>query len=191
MDTTIGFNTEVGRDTIVDSSSSGAQGLSDPTLESSDSSRPQSAHAASAIRSAPPPPPWPGPGLPPAEESPRAPRPLASTTQVLAPGNPHGTPSAPPAAGPSAQPASVAAVDMQLLQILQQQHQMMQQQQQQQHQMMQMMQGIMTPPAPPVRVPTSPLPTVTTRHPSAVERNPVAAIWAHAKSTTTFVCTPL
>ena len=41
LDTTIGFNTEVGRDTVVDSSSSGAQGLSDFTLESSDSSRPQ------------------------------------------------------------------------------------------------------------------------------------------------------
>ena len=60
----------------------------------------------------------------------------------------------------------------------QQQHHMMQQQQQQQHQMMQMMQmmqGIMTPPAPPVRVPTPPLPTVATRQPSAVERNPWAA----------------
>ena len=60
LDTTIGFNTEVGRDTVVNSSSSGAQALSDLTLESSDSSRPQSAHAPNVVRSAPLPPPWPG-----------------------------------------------------------------------------------------------------------------------------------
>ena len=42
-------------------------------------------------------------------------------------------------------------------------------------QMMQMMQGIMSQPAPTARGPTPPLPTVTTRQPRAVERNPWAA----------------
>ena len=125
------LDTEVGRDTIVDSSSS-----SHPTLGSTDAGWPQSAHAQKATRSAP------------------QHRPPASTTQVLVPGNTHGNPAAPPAPGPPAVgPPSAAAVDTQLLQIL------IQPQQQQQHQMkqmMQMMQGIMTQPAPPVRVPTPP-----------------------------------
>ena len=66
LDTTIGYHTEIGRDTVIDSSSSGAQGLSDPALESSDSSRPQSTNAPATIRGAAPvplppdPDPWQG-----------------------------------------------------------------------------------------------------------------------------------
>ena len=111
LDTTIGFHTEVGRDTVVDSLSSDAQALSDPTLESSDAS--QSAHAQNVVRSAPLPPPWPSP--PPAEEFPRSPRLAASPTQVLAPVNSTSARSAPKVTGRPIQPDSVAAVDMQLL----------------------------------------------------------------------------
>ena len=64
LDTTIGYHTEIGRETVIDSSSSGAQGLSDPALESSDSSRPQSTtHAPPTIRGAAPVPLPPDPDL--------------------------------------------------------------------------------------------------------------------------------
>ena len=181
LDTAIGFNTEVGRDTVVNSSSSGAQALSDPTLKSSDSS--QSAHAQNVVRSAPLPPPWPGP--PPAEECPGPPRPAATVTQMLAPGNPTSAPAtaastqhpAPAATGLPVQPDNA-----QLLQLLQQQQQQQQQQhqqqQQQQNQMMQQMMHMMErmhQPAPPARGPNPPLPTSTTRQPSAAAQKPWAA----------------
>ena len=92
-----------------------ASSSSDPTLGLTDASWPP-AHAQNAARSAP------------------QHRPPASTTQLLAPGNPASVPAASPATGRPVQPDSVAAADTQLLQILQQQqqqqHQMMQQQQQ-------------------------------------------------------------
>ena len=72
LDTTMGFNTEVGRETLVDSSSSsGAQALADPMLWSTGSSRPPLAPPQIAARRQPEPQPWPGASLPavPAEES--------------------------------------------------------------------------------------------------------------------------
>ena len=69
LDTTIGFNKEVGREATVDSSSSsGAQGLSNPSLGSTDSSRPLSVHAPIAARRLLKLVPRPGPSPPLAEE---------------------------------------------------------------------------------------------------------------------------
>ena len=69
LDTTIGFNTEVGIETTVDSSSSsGAKGLSDPSLGSTDSSWPPPVHAPIPARRLLELPPRPGPSLPPVEE---------------------------------------------------------------------------------------------------------------------------
>ena len=60
VDMTLGFNTEVGRSTVATpSSSSGTQALSDPTLGSTESSRPPSPPVIE--RGRPPPAPWLGP----------------------------------------------------------------------------------------------------------------------------------
>ena len=184
LDMTIGFNTEEGRDTIANSSSSsGAQEFSDPTPGSSDSSRPPSAHAPVTVRSLPQPPPLSRPSLPSAEEYSRQHRPPASATQAPLPQSTHSTPAAPRPPGPRAQAATfglqIAAVaDTPLLQLIIQQQQ--QQHQQQNAQMLALMQSMMahmslTPQAPPAQVPTTPQPAVAVRQPGAAARNPWAA----------------
>ena len=63
LDTTLGLGTEVGRSTVASPTYSSTQGLSNPTLASSDSSRPESPPLTASVR--PHPPPDPPPLLPP------------------------------------------------------------------------------------------------------------------------------
>ena len=185
MDTTIGFNTEVGRDTIANSSSSsGSQEFSDPTLGSTESSRPPSAHAPATARSLAPPPPLPGPSLPSAEEYSQQHRLPATATQAPLPQSTHSTPAAldprlggRPAQAPTCEQQTAAVADTPLQQLMIQQQQ---QQQQQNAQMLALMQSMIaqissTPQAPPVRVPTPPQLAVAVRQPGAAARNPWAA----------------
>ena len=164
LETMIGFSTETGRDTAsTPSSSSGTQALSNPTLGSSESSRPPTPPME---RRRPPPVPWPEPrprqysgpsGVRPgtAKESPAA---LASdraahshaaaggpplpgqSTAALAPAPSSGGPLGPgrPQDGPVNQPADNAVLQMLIQQMQQQQEQQQQQMQQQQEQQQQM-----------------------------------------------------
>ena len=85
LDTMLGLSTETGRETAVTpSSSSGTQALTDPTLASSESSRPPTPPLEG--RGRPQPAPWPGP-QPPQDGGPRAPHlalPLAANAAIAA-----------------------------------------------------------------------------------------------------------
>ena len=123
LDTTIGFNTEVGRETQVDSSSSsGTMALSDPTLGSTDSSRPPLATPQIAARRQSEPQPRPEANLPPVPAEEHKP---AVLSLPVAGGATRGKPPAPAAPGQPAQagagPPSAPPAKLQLLQLLQQQ----------------------------------------------------------------------
>ena len=176
LDTTIGFNTEVGRETTVDSSSSsGAHGLFDPTLGSTDSSRPPLVPAQIAVRRLPEQQQRPGPSLLPTQAKEYEPALLLHVAAQQA-GVPRGKPAAPVAPGTLAQAGddghpSAAPAESHLLLLLVQQ-------QQQNAQMLALMQGMVaqlstTLPAPPARAPTAT--AVVVRQPGAPARNPRAA----------------
>ena len=162
LETMLGFSTETGRDTaLTPSSSSGTQALSNPTLDSSESSRPATPPVG---RARPPPVPWPEP-RPRQYSGPSGARPgtaeqFPATLASDRPGPRHAAAGGPPLPGQSTAALAPAPsssgpsglgrpqaetvnqpADNAVLQMLIQQMQQQQEQQQQQQQMISLLQN--------------------------------------------------